>query len=201
MKPLTMNQRQRNSIEKIRENDFEAISEYFTTGDSGGLTDAQQRILERLRTAHAIMRKYPRKSVAALKLQARFPEISREQAFCDIRNACRLWNKYDPVDRDFLEGWFLDWLMREIADPATSDNARAKDLATLQKFLSQLPPQKIDPKLMESNQIFVQVNINNKQVRIPEAVLMKLPVDIRRQLLGSLDDEITEETACEIINS
>ena len=54
---------------------------------------------------------------------------------------------------------------------------------------------------MEANQIFVQFNINNKQVSIPEAVLMKLPADIRRQLLGSLDDEITEETACEIINS
>ena len=196
-----MNQRQRTSIEKIRETDFEAVSEYFTTGSTTALTETQQRILERLRTAHAIMRKYPRKSVAALKLQARFPEISKEQAYCDIRNACRLWNKYDPVDRDFLEGWFLDWLMREISDPSTSDNARAKNLATLQKFLSQLPPQKIDPKLMEANQIFVQFNINNKQVKIPEAVLMKLPDDIRRQLLGILDDEITEETACEIINS
>ena len=166
--------KQRTSIEQIRENDFEAISEYYTTGSSTALTEQQQRILERLRTAHAVMRKYPRKSVAALKLQARFPEISREQAYCDIRNACRLWNKYDPVDRDFLEGWFLD---------------------------SQLPPQKIDPKLMEANQIFVQFNINNRQVSIPETVLMKLPADIRRQLLGSLDDEITEETACEIINS
>lgn len=196
-----MNQRQRTSIEKIRETDFEAVSEYFTTGNTTALTETQQRILERLRTAHAIMRKYPRKSVAALKLQARFPEISKEQTYCDIRNACRLWNKYDPVDRDFLEGGFLDWLMREISDPSTSDNARAKNLATLQKFLSQLPPQKIDPKLMEANQIYVQFNINNKQVKIPETVLMKLPDDIRRQLLGSLDDEITEETACEIINS
>jgi hypothetical protein len=196
-----MNPKQRTSIEKIRESDFEAICEYYTTGGSASLTERQQRVLERLRTAHAVMRKYPRKSVAALKLQARFPEISREQAYCDIRNACRLWNKYDPVDRDFLEGWFLDWLMREIADPATSDNARAKDLATLQKFLSQLPPQKIDPKLMESNQIYVQFNINNRNVAIPESVLMKLPADIRRQLLGSLDDEITEEAASQIINS
>ena len=196
-----MNPKQRTSIEKIRESDFEAICEYYTTGGSASLTERQQRVLERLRTAHAVMRKYPRKSVAALKLQARFPDISREQAYCDIRNACRLWNKYDPVDRDFLEGWFLDWLMREIADPATSDNARAKDLATLQKFLSQLPPQKIDPKLMESNQIYVQFNINNRNVAIPESVLMKLPADIRRQLLGSLDDEITEETASQIINS
>ena len=196
-----MNPKQRTSIEKIRESDFEAICEYYTTGGSASLTERQQRVLERLRTAHAVMRKYPRKSVAALKLQARFPEISREQAYCDIRNACRLWNKYDPVDRDFLEGWFLDWLMREIADPATSDNARAKDLATLQKFLSQLPPQKIDPKLMESNQIYVQFNINNRNVAIPESVLMKLPADIRRQLLGSLDDEITVEAASQIINS
>ena len=196
-----MNPKQRTSIEQKREDDFQAITEYFTTGTSTALTEQQQRILERLRTAHAVMRKYPRKSVAALKLQACFPEISREQAYCDIRNACRLWNKYDPVDRDFLEGWFIDWLMREIADPATSDGARAKNLATLQKYLSQLPPQKIDPKLMEANQIFVQFNINNKQVSIPETVLMKLPADIRRQLLGSLDDEITEETAYEIINS
>ena len=43
--------------------------------------------------------------------------------------------------------------------------------------------------------------LNNKNVAIPEEVLMKLPADIRRQLLGSLDDEITEDTAYEIINS
>lgn len=191
----------RTSIERVREEDFEAISQYYTTGQSEALTERQQHILERLRTAHAILRKYPRKSVAALKLRARFPEISREQAFCDLRNACRLWNKYDPVDRDFLEGWFLDWLMKEIANPATSDAARAKNLATLQKYLSQLPPQKIDPKLMEANQIFVQFNINNRHVSIPENVLLKLPLDVRRQLLGSLDDEITEADACQILES
>ena len=106
--------KQRTSIEQIRENDFEAISEYYTTGSSTALTEQQQRILERLRTAHAVMRKYPRKSVAALKLQARFPEISREQAYCDIRNACRLWNKYDPVDRDFLEGWTPSEIARHL---------------------------------------------------------------------------------------
>ena len=191
----------RTSIERVREEDFEAISQYYTTGQSEALTERQQHILERLRTAHAILRKYPRKSGAALKLLARFPDISREQAFCDLRNACRLWNKYDPVDRDFLEGWFLDWLMKEIANPATSDAARAKNLATLQKYLSQLPPQKIDPKLMEANQIFVQFNINNRHVSIPENVLLKLPLDVRRQLLGSLDDEITEEDACQILES
>ena len=193
---------QKKSIEQLREEDFNAISHYYTTGESTALTEKQQEILERLRTAHAILRKYPRKSVAALKLQARYPDLSREQAFSDIRNACRLWNKYDPVDRDFLESWFLDWLMKEIANPAGNDTARAKNMATLQKYLAQLPPVKIDPHLMESNQIFIQFNINGNSLTLPEELIAKLPAELRRQLLmdGS-NAEIGEDTAYEIINS
>lgn len=194
-------QKKKQSVEQLRESDFEAISLYYSTGESEALTDKQKEILDRLRTAHAILRKYPRKSVAALKLQARYPNISKEQAFVDIRNACRLWNKYDPVDRDFLEGWFLDWVMKEIADPATGDAARAKNIATLQKFLAQLPPVKIDAKLMESNQIFVQFNFKDKEFSVPETLLLKLPPDIRTQLMGNFQNEIGEETAFEILNS
>ena len=189
------------SIEQLREDDFVAISEYYSTGESAVLSEKQKEILDRLRTAHAILRKYPRKSVAVLKLQARYPDLSREQAFVDIRNACHLWNKYDPVDRDFLEGWFLDWLMKEIANPAGSDTAKAKNIATLQKYLAQLPPVKIDPKLMESNQIFIQFNINGKTMTLPEELIAKLPIELRRQLVDGFNSEIGEDTACEILNS
>jgi hypothetical protein len=160
-------QNKHRSIDSLREDDFTAISEYYSTGESVALTEKQQEILERLRTAHAILRKYPRKSVAILKLQARYPDLSREQAFVDVRNACRLWNKYDPIDRDFLEGWFLDWLMKEIANPASSDTARAKNMSTLQKYLALHPPVQIDPRLMESNQIFIQFNVNGRTMTLP----------------------------------
>ncbi len=200
MKNNSLEKRHR-SIEQLREDDFTAISEYYSTGESSILTEKQQEILDRLRTAHAILRKYPRKSVAALKLQARYPHISKEQAFVDIRNACRLWNKYDPVDRDFLEGWFLDWLMKEIANPSCSDTARAKNMSTLQKYLAQLPPVKIDPKLMESNRIFIQFNLNGKPITLSEELIGKLPAELRRQFMGSLHGEIGEDTAYEILNS
>lgn len=189
------------SIGQLREDDFAAISQYYSTGESTALTEKQQEILERLRTAHAILRKYPRKSVAALKLQARYPDLSREQAFVDIRNACHLWNKYDPIDRDFLEGWFLDWLMKEIANPACSDTARAKNMSTLQKYLALHPPVKIDPKLMESNQIFIQFNVNGKTLSLSEDLIAKLPMEMRRQFMDISNDEIGEDTAYEIINS
>ncbi|MDL2312988.1 hypothetical protein LJC68_08955 [Bacteroidales bacterium OttesenSCG-928-B11] len=200
-KPLPITPKKRLTIDELRENDFEAVSLYYSTGNSESLSEKQKEILDRLRTAHAILRKYPRKSVAALKLQARYPHISKEQAFVDIRNACKFWNKYDSVDRDFLEGWFLDWLMKEIADPATSDTARAKNIATLQKFLAQLPPVKIDPKLMESNQIFIQFNFKDREFCMPENLLQRLPADVRSQLMGNLRDEIGEDTAFEILNS
>ena len=194
-------QKSHRSIEQLREDDFAAISEYYSTGESSALTEKQQAILDRLRTAHAILRKYPRKSVAVLKLQARYPDLSREQAFVDVRNACRLWNKYDPIDRDFLEGWFLDWLMKEIANPACSDTARAKNIATLQKYLAQLPPVKIDPKLMESNQIFIQFNVNGNSITLPEELIAKLPTELRRQFMDGLNNEIDDDTAYEILNS
>jgi len=189
------------SIDALREEDFAAISEYYSTGSSSTLSEKQQEILERLRTAHAILRKYPKKSVAALKLQARYPDLSREQAFVDIRNACRLWNKYDPVDRDFLEGWFLDWLMKEIASPACSDTARAKNMSTLQKYIALHPPVKIDPKLMESNQIFIQFNVNGKTMTLSEQMIAKLPLELRRQFMDGFNNEIGEDTAYEILNS
>jgi hypothetical protein len=201
MKKEVALQKSHRSIEQLREDDFNAISQYYTTGESTALSEKQQEILERLRTAHAILRKYPRKSVAVLKLQARFPDISREQAFIDVRNACRLWNKYESVDRDFLEGWFLDWLMKEIANPACSDTARAKNISTLQKYLALHPPVKIDPKLMESNQIFIQFNVNGREMTLSEELIAKLPAEVRRQFMDGANGEICEDTAFEIINS
>jgi len=201
MKPSALQKPPHRSIDTLREDDFAAISQYYSTGESAALSEKQQEILERLRTAHAILRKYPRKSVAVLKLQARFPGLSREQAFVDVRNACRLWNKYDPIDREFLEGWFLDWLMKEIANPAVSDTAKAKNLSTLQKYLALHPPVQIDPRLMESNQIFIQFNVNGKQIALSEDLIAKLPAELRRQFMDGMNGEICEDTAFEIINS
>jgi|GEM_PF-1903860 len=201
MKNNALQKQPHRSIDTLREDDFAAISEYYSTGESASLSEKQQEILERLRTAHAILRKYPRKSVAVLKLQARFPDLSREQAFVDVRNACRLWNKYEPIDRDFLEGWFLDWLMKEIANPAGNETAKAKNLSTLQKYLALHPPVQIDPRLMESNQIFIQFNVNGHALTLSEELIGKLPLELRRQILNGMNDEIGEDTAYEILNS
>jgi hypothetical protein len=189
------------SIERIEQENFEAISLYYNTGESIQLSKDQKVILDRMRTAHALLSKYPRKRVAMRKLRLRYPEISERQAMRDISFAMQLWNKYNPIDRDFLEQYFLDKLLAEISDPSAPAVVTSKNLATLEKYLSNLPPEKIDPKLMEKNNIYIQFNMNNQKINVPEAVLKNLPADIRNQFLGSINNEITEDIAAQIMKS
>jgi hypothetical protein len=189
------------SIERIEQEDFEAISLYYNSGDSELLSDRQIDILDRMRTAHALLSKYPRKRVAMRKLRLRYPEISERQAMRDISIAMQLSNKYNPIDRDFLEQYFLDKLLAEISDPSAPAVVTSKNLATLEKYLSNLPPEKIDPKLMEKNNIYIQFNVNNQKINVPEVVLKNLPTDIRNQFLGSINNEITEDIAAQTMKS
>lgn len=189
------------SIERIEQEDFEAISKYYDSGDSELLSEKQVDILDRMRTAHALLSKYPRKRVAMRKLRLRYPEISERQAMRDISFAMQLWNKYNPIDRDFLEQYFLDKLLAEISDPSAPAVVTSKNLATLEKYLSNLPPEKMNPKLMEKNNIYIQFNVNNQKINVPEAVLKNLPADIRNQFLGSINNEITEDIAAQIMKS
>jgi len=189
------------SIERIEETDFEAISCYYDSGESNLLSKEQKKILDRMRSAYAILMKYPRKRIAIRKLRLLYPEISERQAGRDLSFAMKLWNKYDPIDTDFQERYWLDLILKELSDPLSPPMVRAKNLATFEKYLSKLPPEKIDPKLMEKNNIYIQFNVNNQKINVPEAVLKSLPADIRNQFVGSINNEITEDTAAEIMKS
>lgn len=189
------------SIERIEQEDFEAISRYYDSGSSELLSESQTEILERMRTAHALLSRYPRKRMAVKKLRLRYPEISERQAMRDITFAMQLWNKYNPIDRDFLEQYFLDKILAEISDPSCPSVVTSKNLATLEKYLSNLPPEKIDPKLMEKNNIYIQFNVNNQKINVPESVLKHLPADIRNQFVAALSNEITEDIAAKIMKS
>ena len=189
------------SIERIEEENFEVISRYYDSGSSELLTQEQTVILERMRTAHALLSRYPQKRKAMKKLRLRYPEISERQAMRDITFAMQLWNKYNPIDRDFLEQYFLDKLLAEISDPSSPSVVISKNLATLEKYLSNLPPEKIDPKLMEKNNIYIQFNVNNQKINVPESVLKHLPADIRNQFVAALSNEITEDIAAKIMKS
>ena len=189
------------SLAQINEENYEAIALYYTGIENVELRDDQKAILDRWRTAHSILRKYPIKYMAAKMLQSRYPEISLAQARVDVESATKLWNVSEKVDRDFLESWFVNTLLKEISNPGASEAVRARNLQTYGAWLKAQPPVEIDPHLMERNQINIIFNAGNQQVNISEPDLLKMKPSDREKLLMSVPNNLTEEQAAEIINS
>lgn len=189
------------SLAQINEENYQTIALYYSGVEDVELRDDQKEILDRWRTAHAILQKYPIKYVAAKMLKSRYPDISLEQARVDVQSATRLWNLSEKIDRDFLESWFLNTLLKEISNPGASEAVRARNLQTLGAWLKSQPPVEIDPHLMERNQINIIFNTDNRQVNISESELLKMKSSDREKLLASIPNNLTEEQAAEIINS
>lgn len=189
------------SLAQTNEENYQAIALYYSGTTDVELRDDQKAVLDRWRTAHAILRKYPRPYVAAKMLQSRYPEISLAQARVDVQSAARLWNVAEKVDRDFIEGWFVDTLLKEISNPGASEAVRAKNLQTLCAWLKAQPPVEIDPHLMERNQVNIIFQTDNRQVIYSEADILHLKPADREKLLTSMPHNLTEEQAAEILNS
>ena len=189
------------SLAQTNDENYQAITLYYSGTTDVELRDDQKAILERWRTAHAILRKYPRPYVAAKMLQSRYPEISLAQARVDIQSATRLWNVSEKVDRDFIESWFVDTLLKEISNPGASEAVKARNLQTLGAWLKAQPPVEIDPHLVERNQINIVFNTDNRQIVYSEADIMRLKPADRERLLGSMPNSLTEAQAAEILNS
>lgn len=189
------------SLAQTNDENYQAIALYYSGTTDVELRDDQKAILERWRTAHAILRKYPRPYVAAKMLQSRYPEISLAQARVDIQSATRLWNVSEKVDRDFIESWFVDTLLKEISNPGASEAVKARNLQTLGAWLKAQPPVEIDPHLVERNQINIVFNTDNRQIVYSEADIMRLKPADRERLLGSMPNSLTEAQAAEILNS
>ncbi|MCR5709661.1 MAG: hypothetical protein K6G79_04180 [Bacteroidales bacterium] len=189
------------SLAQTNDENYQAIALYYSGTTDVELREDQKAILERWRTAHAILRKYPRPYVAAKMLQSRYPEISLAQARVDIQSATRLWNVSEKVDRDFIESWFVDTLLKEISNQGASEAVKARNLQTLGAWLKAQPPVEIDPHLVERNQINIVFNTDNRQIVYSEADIMRLKPADRERLLGSMPNSLTEAQAAEILNS
>lgn len=191
------------SLETVVKDDFDEISAYYVNGKSSKLTESQQKILERWRAVDGILRKFPTKSIAVRKLVARYPEISERQARIDIDNACKFWDLHNRVDKDFINRWFVEKLLSEIANKFSSQVVRAKNLATLGRYIENMPEDVINPKYFENNSTYIQININQNTVNLSEKDLINFPKNVREKLLGIVNNsnEITEDIASEIMDS
>ncbi|MBR4536185.1 MAG: hypothetical protein IKO62_05955 [Bacteroidales bacterium] len=179
------------------ESDFETIALAVMQGRSGDLNDDQRHKLDLTRDAYRIVCGYPNKSVAVKEMCALHPELSERTALTYVNQSIRIWNPGDRLERDFLNTVFLQALIKEIYSEDSDAATRAKNLATLQRYLSDMPQDPMDPTIMEKHTINIQLNINGSTITVPADQWAKIKEN--KLIAAALDQEITEAQAVEIM--
>ncbi|MBQ6155798.1 MAG: hypothetical protein IJK22_04270 [Bacteroidales bacterium] len=178
---------------------YEEVSLAVADGRSEQLNERQQAVLERTKAAYRIICDLPDKRKAVNKLQELYPELSEMTLYRDINYAIRIWNPMNRMDRDFLTTAFLNALIKEIYEEDIDAASRAKNLATFERYLSNMPQDPMDPTIMEKHTINIQLNINGSTITVPADKWAKIKEN--RIIAAALDQEITEVQAEEIIGS
>lgn len=188
------------SIEDIR---YEAIKAHCINPENSPLKDEYKKILDRWISASKILDKNPIQKQAAALHMAKYPEISRTQAYNDIRNSMRLFNSVHTFDYD----WWHSWLLKDIVE-LIQESKQSKDLKSwamaqgnLIKALGDKPEKLPDPRLVEKHDIYLAVQVNNNVVKLDSEKLMQLDPGTKRDIYKSLNKEITIEEAEDLMNS
>lgn len=174
--------------------DFNVVQEYINTGTSKALDPDHQHMLDICVFCYGLLRDFPQRNVAIAKLM-RAKNMPRTTATEYVDFTRKTWGNFLDYKRDFLETFFIEKLMEEITSPSASEAVRAKNLATLQKHLENMPDKGIDPHLTESNTVNIQVNMANNTFVLPEKVLATLPVEVRQQIMNSFDYRVDDAGA------
>ena len=193
--PLLPTDQQRNNELTV----YEEVSLAVAQGRSGELNERQRAVLERTKDAYRIICDLPNKREAVNKLKELYPGLSEMQLYRDINYAIRIWNPMNRLDRDFLTTAFLNKLIREIYDEECDAATRAKNLATFERYLSNMPQDPMDPTMMEKHTINIQLNINGSTITVPADKWAKLKEN--KIIAAALEQEISETQAAEIMES
>jgi hypothetical protein len=188
------------SLVSVNDLNFDVVKEYLNNGASKTLSAEHQRMVDICLDVYQMLKKYPQRNICINRLRVQqgltYPTAAK---YVDFARAT--WGNYVDLKREFLETFFLEKLLQEISDPDASEAAKAKNLATLQKHLEAMPEQQVDPKLMEKNTVYIQVNIGGRSVPLSEEDLEQIPMAVRQKLLASLGGNIDDQEAVRLLES
>lgn len=92
----------------LEEQKYELIRAHVLQLDESPLNQEQQLILDRIVSLSKVLDKNPVQKQAVSVHMAKFPDISRQHAYQDLRFATRLFNTFYTFDFDFWQTWLIN---------------------------------------------------------------------------------------------
>lgn len=187
----------------LEDQNYKVIEEYVLSGRKNALPASQREMFDRWVAASKLLEKNPVMKNAVAILQAKYPALSRTQAYEDCRNAVRFFNTKKDFDFDL---WHT-WLLNDIADMCMKAKetgnlkAWAAGHANLIKALGDAPAQDIDPCLIEKNPVVIAMQVNNNSYHVDLNKLLSMSIDQRSKFVDALIAPATDAEIEEIMES
>lgn len=181
---------------------YETIMAHVLDPEHSPLPLHLQGQYDRVLQAARLIDRHPEASQIVAKLQAKY-NIGRNTAYQDIRMARELFKMNHEFDFDFWQAWQIKDLLELIRECKLQGKHKEWRNAheTLKKVFGEKPVSEEDPRRLEKNNIYIQLNNNGTVVNIDQNVLSKLSKTDLMQLTEAVYQPITDVDAQEIMNS
>lgn len=186
------------SMESIANIDPSVLTEYINTGSSSALLPTHKAMIEVCRKAWGLLMQHPNRITAAHKLSA-ITGLSYVVCNRYIEFTQNTWGKTLEVNKSFLDAFLIEHLTKEIGDPHAKPSDRAKNLATLQKYISNMPQTEIDPSLKNGKDVIIMFQLGEKSLSFSQAEFRALPKRMQEMFMNNVTHDITDAECEEIL--
>ena len=192
----------------LEETKYEMIKAHVLDPDNSPLSPEKHELLERVISASKVLDKNPIQKQAVAIHHQKYPDISRAQAYEDLRLAVRLFNTLHTFDYDLWFNWLINDIVQNILICRNTRSEKDRRIiaiehANLIKVIGEKPEELPDPKRTEKHQFYILIQNNNQQVKVDLNNLKDLPTAALQELSRAIygGNEITEADADEIMQS
>lgn len=188
---------------RLEEQDHEVIMQHALDPENTQLTPEQQKQYDRVVQAARLFDSYPDEHHVIELMKEKYP-VSVTQIRKDIALAKQLFKTGHTFDWDIWHMWELKDQLELIrrcreANDFKNWNAAKKHL---REILGEKPAAVEDPRRMEKNVFYIQVNNGtSQQLNIPLDMLRSLSADDRKVILESMTETIEQADADQIFDS
>lgn len=190
------------SKQALEEKDYELILSHLLDPENSPLPENLQEKLERTLQAARLLDDYPNDSHIINLMLAKY-RITRTQVRKDISLAMELFKTNHTFDWDFWFAWQIKDQIELIRQAKLAGNLKEWNNAkkTLMQLIGEKPQISQDPRRMEKNIFYIQVNNNGTSLNLDMDTVRKLPAEDIRKIMEVMYEPINEETATQMINS
>jgi hypothetical protein len=191
-----------NKKKSISEQRYEIVLSHILDPENSPLPEKYKEQFNRIRTAAILLDTYHPSNVLP-RLQAKY-NITKNCAREDIKLAQELFKSQHSFDWDYWQQWQIKDLVYVIRTCKLQN--RHKDRIAAQKVLKEVigdkPMGAEDPKRMEKNVFYIQLNNNNTTVNIPLDKLKGLTsTEIQTIIQAVTVPEATDNDIIDLLNT